>query len=313
MGRRQGGTEGSVREDPKGSGSWRARLPARLDPSRKAIAGSFSSATEARRALNEAIADIDRGRAAKPTPQRRQPTRRLAQVITEYTADRANDGLDPIAVNTIRDYHELLKNVVGKGPDNLGLRPVKDIDSPLLNAWLRDLHRLGHSHARVTKAYALVRAALAWEVRQGRLAFNPAREVRRVSTKSGRGRRATVDPVLLPSWKELALLAAHPERRGGPSADPAHGLGRTSLERSSGPIRQRRVAHPTASQRAPSIHVEHERWRLDHRRGQGRERRRRPPPNPTVVRPPRPRGVSHRRGSHRRRPAVQARPGLATV
>lgn len=213
MGRRQGGTEGSVREDPKGSGSWRARLPARLDPSRKAIAGSFSSATEARRALNEAIADIDRGRAAKPTPQRRQPTRRLAQVITEYTADRANDGLDPIAVNTIRDYHELLKNVIGKGPDNLSLRPVKDIDSPLLNAWLRDLHRMGHSHARVTKAYALVRAALAWEVRQGRLAFNPAREVRRVSTKSGRGRRATVDPVLLPSWKELALLSAHPERR----------------------------------------------------------------------------------------------------
>ncbi len=143
MGRRQGGTEGSVREDPKGSGSWRARLPARLDPSRKAIPGSFSSATEARRDLNEAIADIDRGRAVKPTPQRRQPTRRLAQVITEYTADRANDGLDPIAVNTIRDYHELLKNVIGKGPDNLGLRPVKDIDSPLLNAWLRDLHRLG--------------------------------------------------------------------------------------------------------------------------------------------------------------------------
>lgn len=36
--------------------------------------------------------------------------------------------------------------------------------------------------------------------------------VRRVTTKTGRSRRAVADPVLLPSWKELALLAAHPAR-----------------------------------------------------------------------------------------------------
>ena len=48
---------------------------------------------------------------------------------------------------------------------------------------------------------------------KGRLAVNPAREVRRASTKEGRSRRLTADPVLLPSWQELALLASHPPRR----------------------------------------------------------------------------------------------------
>lgn len=70
----------------------------------------------------------------------------------------------------------------------------------------------GFSQHRVKKAFALVRASLAWEVRQGRLLTNPAREVRRVTTKTGRSRRALADPVLLPSWKELAVLASHPAR-----------------------------------------------------------------------------------------------------
>jgi integrase len=81
--------------------------------------------------------------------------------------------------------------------------------SPTLDRWLRDLNAARLAHRRITKAYAVVRAALAWEVKKGRLGVNPAREVRRTTTKKGRARRATADPVLLPSWEELARLASH--------------------------------------------------------------------------------------------------------
>lgn len=208
----KGRREGSVRENPPGSRLYQGRLPARLDPHRRPIDGVFTSAAECRRALNTVILELDRGLRVKPTGKPGGPTRRLSNVVEEYIEDRRNDGLDPIALNTVRDYRDTLRNVICHPDANLGHMKVSLIDSPTLDDWLRDLRAVGFSHRRSTKAFAVVRAALAWEVRKGRLAFNPAREVRRTSTKKGRSSRATADPVLLPSWKELADLAAFPQR-----------------------------------------------------------------------------------------------------
>ena len=205
--------EGSVRENPPGSRQYQGRLPRRLDPHRRPIDGVYYSPAECRRALNAAIAEMDRGLRVKPTGKPGGATRRLSTVVEEYIEDRRNDGLDPIAINTVRDYRDALKNVINHPDANLGHMKASLIDSPTLDDWLRDLRAIGFSHRRSTKAFAVVRAALAWEVRKGRLAFNPAREVRRTSTKKGRASRATADPVLLPSWKELADLAAFPQLR----------------------------------------------------------------------------------------------------
>jgi integrase len=54
-------------------------------------------------------------------------------------------------------------------------------------------------------------AALAWEVREGRLGVNPATHVRIESSKARRAAMQTVDPVLLPSWSEFATLVETPE------------------------------------------------------------------------------------------------------
>lgn len=210
MGRQRGGAEGSVREHPAGSGLWQARLPGRIDPHRRPIDGSFPSEVVARRALNEAIADIDRGRQLKPIGRPGASKRTVAMVVEDYIEDRKTDGLDPIASKTVMDYREALRNVINHPQANLGRVPTSRLDSPALDRWLRDLAKAGLSHGRIHKGYAVLRAALAWEVRKGRLAINPAREVRRTSTKRGRSRRQTSDPVLLPSWDELAKLAAHP-------------------------------------------------------------------------------------------------------
>lgn len=210
--RSRGRSEGTVRENPPGSGKWQARLPSRIDPRRRALEGTYATAAECRRALNAAIADIDRGSRPKPTGKAHGPVRRLSMVVEDYIEDRRNDAFDPIAVNTIRDYREVLKNVINHPLANLGQVRVTHIDSPALDKWLRDLNTIGLAHRRISKAYAVVRAALAWEVRKGRLGVNPAREVRRTNTKKGRAARQQADPVLLPSWQELAALAAHPER-----------------------------------------------------------------------------------------------------
>ena len=192
MARRKGGFEGSVREDPKGSGSWQGRLPIRLDPHRRAVPGRYDSEIECRRALNETIADIDRGRKVKPIGKPGDPVRRLRDVVTEYIEDRRNDGMDPIALNTVRDYREVLKHVITHPYANLGKVPVNRIDGPTLDIWLRQMRDAGVAHRRATKAFAIVRATLAWEVRKGR------------------SQRQTADPVLLPSWGELAKLASNP-------------------------------------------------------------------------------------------------------
>jgi len=245
--------EGSVRENPPGSRQYQGRLPRRLDPHRRPIDGVYYSPAECRRALNAAIAEMDRGLRVKPTGKPGGATRRLSTVVEEYIEDRRNDGLDPIAINTVRDYRDALKNVINHPDANLGHMKVSLIDSPTLDDWLRDLRAIGFSHRRSTKAFAVVRAALAWEVRKGRLAFNPAREVRRTSTKKGRASRATADPVLLPSWKELADLAAFPRLREDRLLILTIAWAGSAVERGHQPQRHRPLAITRPPQRANGV------------------------------------------------------------
>lgn len=213
MGRRTG-LEGSVREHPAGSGRWRARLPSRLDRHRRYIDGVYPSERECRRALNQAIVDLDAGRSVAPhaAPSPGAPTRRLRVVVEEYIEARREDPFDPIAVNTVRDYTEVLRNVICLPYADLGGTPVRQLDAQSIDQWFNQLRHEGTSHRRAAKGLAVVRASLAWEVRSGRLNVNPAREIRRTTTKKGRSSRMTADPVLLPSWRELAVLSMHPDR-----------------------------------------------------------------------------------------------------
>jgi integrase len=205
-----------VREHPPQSGRWRGRLPTRLDPHRRYIDGIFDSKRECRLALNQAITDLDSGRAPKPTaaPTPGAPTRRVRQVVEEYIVERRTDPFDPLGLNTVRDYNEILRNVIGREYADIGGAAVRQLDPAAIADWFGRLRTEGVAPKRAMKGLALLRTALSWEVASGRLTINPAREVarRRPTTKSGRNNRVTADPVLLPSWKELALLACHPER-----------------------------------------------------------------------------------------------------
>ncbi|MCF8527233.1 MAG: site-specific integrase [Candidatus Nanopelagicales bacterium] len=209
---RRPGLEGSVREHPPGSGRWKARLPSRLDTHRRYIDGVFISERECRHALNRVITDLDTGRTHAPVGEPNGgPTRRVQDIVEDYIQDRRNDAFDPISVNTIRDYKDALKNIICRQHADLGGVPANRLDSHTIDTWFRHLRNEGLSHRRAAKGLAVLRAALAWETRAGRLTVNPAREVRRTTTKKGRGSRITADPVLLPSWRELADLAAHPD------------------------------------------------------------------------------------------------------
>lgn len=213
---RQVGLEGSIRELPPKSGQWRGRLPARIDQHRRYIDGVFLTKAECRRELNKAIADHDAGRTPTPsTPQAPgAPTRRVHNVVEEYIEARRTDTYDPIGINTVREYTELLKNVIGRPAADLSRAAVRQLDPPAIAAWYRQLRGEGVKDKRATKAMALVSTALSWEVAEGRLPRNPARDIarRRPTTKSGRSTQATADPVLLPSWKEAATLLSHPAR-----------------------------------------------------------------------------------------------------
>ena len=201
-----------MRETPrKGSGSWMACLPRRLSPSRQAIPGRWETAEEASRALAAAIADIDRGRAARPGVRGGQ-TRKMRHLVESYIATRAADPHAPIAARTLRDYTGALNNQVCHPKANLGQTAVSRVDTPALNQWMADLARAKVPRSRIQYARRVVSAALAWDVENGNLHINPAAAIRIRSTKASRAADQHADPVLVPTWKELAALTLSPQR-----------------------------------------------------------------------------------------------------
>lgn len=189
-----------------------ALLPRRLSPSRKAIDGRWGTEREARRALNAAIADIDRGIAAVPGARPGGPTRKVKHLVEDYINTRAGDAQSPLSANTIRTYRASLRNYICHENANLGEVTVTKLTTPMLNDWLSALTREGFGYPTTHYARRLMSSALSWEVEQGRLHVNPAAAIRVRSTKASRAAAQRVDPVLVPTWEELAALVAHPDR-----------------------------------------------------------------------------------------------------
>lgn len=207
---RTSGHEGSVRRVPGGPGTWQARLPKRLDPHRRPLPQTYPSQREARAALRAAVVDMDRNAGLGPGSRVNGKVRRVRDVLADYIEARQYSALAPIAIRTVRDYRSVLENHVNRPKANIGHVPVHKLTGRDIRAWMDDLAAEGVGPGTVANARRVLGAALAWEVREGRLGVNPATHVRVETSKARRTAMQTVDPVLLPSWAEFATLVETP-------------------------------------------------------------------------------------------------------
>lgn len=207
---RTSGHEGSVRRIPGGPGTWQARLPKRLDPLRRPLPQTYPSQREARAALRAAVVDMDRNAGLRPGSRVNGKVRRVSDVLADYIEARQYSALAPIAIRTVRDYRSVLENHVCRPKANIGHVPVHKLTGRDIRAWMDDLAADGVGSGTVANARRVLGAALAWEVREGRLGVNPATHVRVETSKARRAAMQTVDPVLLPSWAEFAKLVETP-------------------------------------------------------------------------------------------------------
>ncbi len=205
MGRRKG-SEGSVRLTPGGSGKWQARLPSRVDPHRRPLPQTYATESAAWSALRTAVVDMDRNAGLRPMGRPNGRVRRVRDVLSDYIEARKNSALAPIAIRTVRDYRSVLANHVSRKRADIGRVPVHKLTGRDIRQWMDDLAADGVGGGTISNARRVLGAALAWEVREGRLGVNPATHVRIESSKARRAAMQTVDPVLLPSWSEFATL-----------------------------------------------------------------------------------------------------------
>ena len=212
MGRRKG-SEGSVRLTPGGSGQWQGRLPYRLDAHRRPLPETFASESTAWSALRAAIVDMDRNAGLRPRGRPNGKVRRVRDVLADYIAARKSSALAPIAIRTVRDYRSVLLNHVSRNRADIGHMPVHKLTGRDIRQWMDDLAADRVGVGTIANARRVLGAALAWEVREGRLGMNPATHVRIESSKARRAAMQTVDPVLLPSWSEFATLVETPEEQ----------------------------------------------------------------------------------------------------
>lgn len=148
--------------------------------------GVFRTATQARRALDRYITDM------------------------EYIAHRRGSTAAPLAANTVVGYKASLNNVICHSAANLGAAPVSALRARGIESWINDLSRAAVKRPTIRAAQRLLSASLTWEMRQGHLATNPASLVRHEHSKFSRGADQG-DVVLLPTWKELATMVGQPQ------------------------------------------------------------------------------------------------------
>lgn len=208
---RSKGQEGSVRKIPGAPGTWQARLPARLDPHRRPLPGTYATEREARSALRAAIVDMDRNAGLRPGSRIDGRIRRVRDVLVDYIVAREHSALAPLAIRTVRDYRSVLANHVCRPRANIGGVPSHKLTGRDIRKWMDDLAADGVGPGTISNARRVLAAALAWEVREGRLGVNPSTHVRIETSKARRAAMQTVDPVLLPSWAEFATLVETPE------------------------------------------------------------------------------------------------------
>ena len=159
---RTANTEGTVCETPKGSGWYRAMLPARLCPTgqRKYIDGRWHTKTDARRALGKAIGDIEEGRRTAPSRRRGEPAHRVRHAVEEYIDYRENNATAPLSIHTVRAYRSDLKNHISNPTSALGNTPIEKVTPLGVHQWMDDLARAGVSPGTTETAKRLLDAAL---------------------------------------------------------------------------------------------------------------------------------------------------------
>jgi integrase len=211
---RRPGSDGSIKESPAGSGWYRALLPPRLSPTGKRtyIEGRWQSKTQARRALNRRIAEVETGRMAVPVSQGSGRYRRVRDVVESYITHRQHSSEAPLAVKTARGYKSDLKNHINNPHANIGNVVATRLTAANVQKWMQDLAAGGVKPATAATAKRLLSAAMAWEARNGRIPFNPVSQVRKETSKAGISARQSADQVLLPSWSEFAALVQAPAR-----------------------------------------------------------------------------------------------------
>jgi integrase len=212
---RRAGVRGTVKETPRaGSGAWIALLPPNLSQGRRsALPDRYTTKTAARKALNEAIVDIERGQnVARSGRTGGMGVRKIDQVIKEYITTRTNDPLAPLASKTVNGYLALYKNQINHPRANMGLVDVRKLTTPAVGDWLRDLKRGGTTNSQADHARRLLSSALSWEVMNGRLNQNPCAALRMHTSKASRLMNQRPDTVFLPTWSEMSDLICFTKR-----------------------------------------------------------------------------------------------------
>lgn len=91
---------------------------------------------------------------------------------------RKNLALAPIAIRTVRGYRSVLENHVSRKRADIGRVPAHKLTGRDIRQWMDALAADGVGVGTISNARRVVGAALAWEVREGRLGVNPATHVR---------------------------------------------------------------------------------------------------------------------------------------
>lgn len=136
----------------------------------------------------------------------------MRDVLADYIEAREHSALAPISIRTVRDYRGVLVNHVCRARADIGRMPVHRLTDRHIRQWMDDLSADGVGAGTIASSRRVLAAALAWEVREGRLGVNPSTHVRVEASKARRAAMQRVDPVLLPSWAEFAILVETPER-----------------------------------------------------------------------------------------------------
>ena len=192
------------------------------------IAGRWRTKTETRRALRQALSDVEAGRRAIPSRTQGQPVRRVRDAVMDYIDFRSQSPSAPISINTERGYRGDLRNHICNPRSTLGSTPLDKLTPVGVSQWLDDLALDGTGPGTISAARRLLNAALNYEVASGHLARNPAGLVRKPTSKAARAAGQKADVVILPLG---GVRGTRPEPRlaGGPSPHRPTWLDRTPV------------------------------------------------------------------------------------
>lgn len=202
---------GFVAERPtKGSGLWKAFLPASVSKNgrRTPIPGSWSSRREAETALDDYLSDLRNARRTVPLSGRGMKVSDAVDAYIEFRT-RASDA--QWASRTADGYRAVAKDVIAHPAANIGKKQLQKVSPPVVNKWLTDLRAAGEKESTIKRTRALLSGAMRWAIGEGHyVGTNPLTQVTEFWSKSSNDKKSATRPVLLPSWREFATLVAHP-------------------------------------------------------------------------------------------------------